>query len=227
MHYIVFIRGLCSYSSMHYIIYMMYVWSRQGALWWGVAGRLGRRECSSQDLHLTGIQPAEDGKALLINCVQGDYGYYIVCHLGWRQLESRRRSVQYLHVAPWQHCQVHSLWQETNQLVKYLLYKFTWSFYIVPCEVHKYPSILVDLGFELWMVMEYHEHGSLLDYLLANKLSLQQVGTLVLPSLLLFNCNAVSFRHRPLCSQLLVVCITYMLIYRQVIKKSIATYSVL
>jgi serine/threonine protein kinase len=32
----------------------------------------------------------------------------------------------------------------------------------------------LNLGFELWMVMEYHHHGSLLDYLLTNTLTLPQ-----------------------------------------------------
>lgn len=49
-------------------------------------------------------------------------------------------------------------------------------------EIHNTLSILIDLGLELWMVMEYHEHGSLLDYLLVNKLSLKQVSILLFPS---------------------------------------------
>ena len=40
------------------------------------------------------------------------------------------------------------------------------------------PFCFIDLGFELWMVMEYHHHGSLLDYLLTNTLTSPQVGVM-------------------------------------------------
>jgi serine/threonine protein kinase len=46
-------------------------------------------------------------------------------------------------------------------------------------DVKPFDAMHADLGFELWMVMEYHRNGSLLDYLLTNTLSCHQAQSFV------------------------------------------------
>ena len=99
----------------------------------------------------------------------------------WGQLGSGGRHLQYIHVASRQHCQVHSLRQATIQWVNVHAYILCMCMLTVhslgTCHTHK--NSLVDLGCELWMVMEYHHHGSLLDYLLTNTLTSSQVRLLL------------------------------------------------
>ena len=50
-----------------------------------------------------------------------------------------------------------------------------WCICPTPCHPLNFSISSADLGFELWMVMEYHHNGSLLDFLLIHSLTAYQV----------------------------------------------------